>query len=160
MNIFASDRDPRIAAHNLDDKRVIKMIAESCQLLATAIHITTGETTPIRPTHINHPVNIWARATRSNYRWLFCHACALMHEKRQRWPGNKPHVYEQYISYFRRYAKTMPIGDLQPFANCAANKKLGIDYHHINNPVIAYRLYLADRWETDKRPPRWYGVEK
>lgn len=38
MNIFATDPCPIKSAQFLDDKRVIKMILESAQMLCTALH--------------------------------------------------------------------------------------------------------------------------
>lgn len=35
MNIFASDACPTKAARNLDDKRVVKMVLESAQIICT-----------------------------------------------------------------------------------------------------------------------------
>lgn len=158
MNIFITDPCPVQSAKNLDDKRVIKMIAESVQLLSTALfyHGVDASLLPVKPTHPNHPVNVWLRSTRENYRWLLRHTVALMHEKRRRFPANKPHIYERHIKFFRRMAVTLPAFALTPFANAAANKSLGVDYTHIDSVFTAYQLYLADRWDTDKKPPTWY----
>lgn len=160
MNIFVTDTDPVISAKNLDDKRVIKMIAESAQLLATALYCNGIMDTPIKPTHINHPVAIWTRTTKQNYHWLLRHFVALCHEKRRRYPENKPHIYEQYIIYLRKNADVLPNFILTPFVNCAANKELNISYKHLTNTHKAYMLYLNDRWDTDKRVPTWYRIEK
>ena len=159
MNIFITDPSPILSAKNLDDKRAIKMICESFQLLATAL-AERGIETPIRPTHRNHPVAIWTRSTRENYMWVLRHAVALCREKRLRYPENKPHQYEQLISFFRANAKSLPSFCLTPFTNCAANKEKGISYKHINDTFLAYQLYLNDRWETDARQPTWYGQTK
>ncbi|AFH21030.1 DNA binding protein [Cronobacter phage CR9] len=158
MNIFITDKSPVLSAKNLDDKRVIKMIAESVQMLSTALHChgVDASLLPVKPTHANHPSNLWVRATRQNYKWLLRHAVALMHEKRRRYPGNKPHIYEAHIKFFRAMSKHIPAFCLTPFANVAANKSLDIDYTHLPCVFTAYRLYLADRWETDKKAPTWY----
>lgn len=155
MNIFVTSKNPRVCARNLDDKRVVKMINESFQLMATAL-AERGIVTPIRPTHRHHPVAIWSRSTRENYNWLLRHAIALCHEKRRRYPDNKPHEYEKLISFFRSHAKVLPSFKLTAFVNCAANKEKGIDYKHIDDVFLAYQLYLNDRWETDARTPTWY----
>lgn len=162
MNIFITDPCAIQCAKNLDDKRVIKMIAESVQMLSTALHYHGVDSSllPVKPTHPNHPSNVWLRSTRENYKWLLRHTVALMHEKRRRFPNNKPHIYEQHIAFFRRMAATLPTFTLTNFANVAANKKLGIDYTHIHCVFTAYQLYLASRWECDSVPPKWYRVEK
>lgn len=162
MNIFITDKSPIVSAKNLDDKRVVKMIAESVQMLSTALyyHGVDASLLPVKPTHHNHPSNVWLRSTRQNYRWLVRHAVALMHEKRRRYPDNKPHIYEQHIEFFRSMSVKIPSLWLTDFANVAANKSLGIDYTHIDCVFTAYSLYLSDRWETDKTTPKWYGIEK
>ncbi len=49
MNIFVSDENPEKAAKNLDDKRVIKMILESTQLLCTAVNIHNDRYNSLQP---------------------------------------------------------------------------------------------------------------
>lgn len=160
MNIFVTDNCPVKSARYLDDKRVIKMISESCQMLATALHHHGIKDVPIKSTHVNHPANVWARSTQQNYKWLLRHAIALMHEKRRRYPENKHHQYEQHINYFRENAKHLPNFVQTPFVNCAANQELNIDYKHISDVNLAYQLYLNDRWDNDKRTPTWYRVSR
>lgn len=156
MNIFVTDKCPIKSAKFLDDKRVVKMCSESVQILSTVLHLKGVENTPVKPTHSGHPVVKWALATQQNYKWLLRHTVALMHEKRRRYPNNKPHLYEQHIKYLRDNAKVLPKFMLTKFENCAANKDLGISYKHINDVTLAYQLYLNDRWDTDKKQPTWY----
>ena len=49
----------------------------------------------------------------------------------------------------------MPDKSLTVFANCAARQDMGINYKHVEDVPTAYRLYLIDRWERDKRIPKW-----
>jgi hypothetical protein len=76
MNIFATYSNAHDSAFALDDKRAIKMILESAQLMSTAIHLCGGKA-PYKATHPNHPVSIWARQTNTNYWWLLEHYQAL-----------------------------------------------------------------------------------
>lgn len=154
MNIFVTDSNPVIAAQNLDDKRVIKMILESAQMLSTAIN-EHGGTGPYRTTHKNHPCNIWARATRSNYKWLFEHFEALCAEYTSRY--GKTHKCSQIGSELFKMAYLIPDGPLTDFANCAAHSGFGLSYKHLSDVTMAYKLYLKDRFGTDKRKPTWYG---
>lgn len=39
MNIFATDVSPVACAKALDDKRVVKMVLETAQMLSTAMHM-------------------------------------------------------------------------------------------------------------------------
>jgi hypothetical protein len=65
-----------------------------------------------------------------------------------------------YINEFRIGAKYIPNGNLTPFANCAANKSIGVSYKHIKDTTLAYQLYLNDRWDNDKRNPTWYKIAR
>jgi len=55
----------------------------------------------------------------------------------------------------RRLLRETPI--LSPFANCARNKSLGIDFTTITNVHDAYKNYLCERWKNDKLTPVWKG---
>lgn len=154
MNIFATSKCPVESAKFLDDKRVVKMCLETAQILATAINEHGGEAT-YKSTHRNHPAVVWARATLQNYLWTFAHYIALCEEYYSRF--DKVHKCESYKNEFFNGARCIPLGELTPFVNCAANKSKGVSYKHVEDVHEAYRLYLADRWETDVREPRWFG---
>lgn len=162
MNIFVTSECPIQSAKFLDDRRVIKMCAESVQMLATACRLkgVPQEKLPCKPTHANHPSNVWARSSRSNYLWLLDHTKALMNEKLARYPNRPPHVYQAQLAIFEDAACLFGDIGLTKFANCAANASLGISYKHIDDITMAYQLYLNDRWDTDKREPNWYGENR
>lgn len=157
MNIFVTTDCPVLAAKYLDDKRVVKMVLESAQMLCTAITEHGGDA-PYKPTHKNHPCNVWARKTRANYNWLLEHFIALSDEYTNRY--NKVHKSFNLLPQLKSGALVIPEGDLTPFANCAAHADLGISYKHVKDTHTAYQLYLNDRWDTDKRTPTWYGVKR
>lgn len=155
MNIFVSDPDPIVCARNLDDKRVIKMTLESAQLLCTALHEhNAGNLAKYKPTHKNHPCNIWCRESRENYIWLLRHFEALAQEYSFR-TGKQHKSYRELYPDLVNGIQKIPLLKLTPFANCAARKDMNIDYKRMNDVHQAYRLYLADRWANDKRPPKW-----
>lgn len=93
MNIFALDKDVKLAARYHCNKHVIKMILEQCQLLSTAHRLLDGKMEIQKSktnrnvkrwvlpnsehdgfvysaTHINHPSAVWARDNIANYVWL------------------------------------------------------------------------------------------
>jgi hypothetical protein len=146
MNIFVSSPDPEISAAVLDNKRVVKMVLETCQLLSTAIN-ESGGIGPYKSTHINHPCSIWARSSRENYRWLFLHFIALIKEYRKRY--KKIHKCQTYISELYSGGNTyIKPGKLTEFVNCTVFKdKLNV--HE------AYCNYLDLKWKTDNRTPVW-----
>lgn len=146
MNIFVTDLDPRQSAQYLDDKRCVKMILESAQLLSTTMW-ELGYEGPYKATHRNHPSAIWARQTIKNYSWLVDHFIALCNEYTARY--GKVHKCEQYAYLFREFTFKVPLGPLTPFPNCTT-------YKGLDDTLLAYKLYLNDKWDTDKRIPTRY----
>jgi len=69
MNLFYLARSRKRCARFHCNKHVVKMILETAQLLCTALWVN-GQEAPYRKTHVNHPCAIWARANKSNFRWL------------------------------------------------------------------------------------------
>ena len=162
MNIFTTSPCPVQSAKALDDKRIVKMCSESVQLLVTALH-TNGvplSDLPCKPTHQNHPCNIWTRSSRSNYLWLVEHTAALMAEKLARYPNRAAHVYQQHLAKLKQYASVIGDIGLTKFVNCAANESLGINYKHVANVHEAYQLYLNHRWQYTDKNATWYGAGK
>jgi hypothetical protein len=155
VNIFVTSDCPVECAKNLDDKRVVKMVLETAQMLCTALNLA-NQKTPYKSTHANHPSNMWARSTRSNWVWLWNHGVALCSEYTSRY--GRVHKCESVIKSLFKLKAFIPEGPLTPFANCAANKSIGVDYKHVKNTTLAYQLYLNDRWKADKRKPTWYGI--
>lgn len=107
VNIFYIHTDPIIAAQQMVDRHVVKMILETAQLLSTAHRVLDGrmvvvpnengrkmkrwvlsddrETKLYVATHINHPSAIWCRETSANYQWLYWHFVALLDEYTHRY---------------------------------------------------------------------------
>ena len=54
MNIFVVDEDPEIAARQLCDKHVVKMILESAQMLCTVALEHGYEGAPYKKAHPKH----------------------------------------------------------------------------------------------------------
>jgi hypothetical protein len=146
MNIFVTSNDPVKSAKHLDNKRVIKMILESAQILSTTINLTSGITAPYKSTHINHPCSIWARESRANYIWLCDHMSALCTEYTRRY--GKVHKSQQYLTYFYKCAKHIPQKGFSDFVNCT-------DFKDEPNIFRAYKLHLINKWRNDKRKPSW-----
>lgn len=162
MNIFCTSSSPVESAQFLDDKRVVKMVLESAQLLSTALMIRDPEfygnhSQLYKPTHSKHPCTIWAACSDDNLFWLYEHYLALMDEYSFRYDKNHKCAELQWIfeKYFRDigYVYRAP----EEFVNCARNNSAGIDCTEMEDTHEAYREYLSLRWETDKRKPTWRG---
>lgn len=89
MNIFAVNEDPRLAALELPDKLVPKMIVESAQMLSTAHRVLDGDAGAdakglYKKAYENHPSCVWVRQDAMNYWWLWMHALTLCEEYKWR----------------------------------------------------------------------------
>lgn len=145
MNIFVTSECPAASAQYLDDKRVIKMILESAQILSTVIH-QRGGVGPYKPTHQNHPCTVWAGENQGNYLWLYAHFVSLCNQYYIRYMSI--HKCSQYSRLFRESIELLPEGELTEFVNCTTYKEM---------PTFeAYEKYLEDKWAIDKRKPTWY----
>jgi hypothetical protein len=130
------------------------MVLESAQLLSTALRVNGYVGSDIyKIAYLNHPSNKWARATRGNFKWLLEHFRALCDEYNRR-TGNI-HASSKLLPVFEANVHLIPEGEQMPFSNNARNLTKGVDFTHETNTIIAYQLYLAQRWEGDKREPKW-----
>ena len=159
MNIFATDYNPVQCALWLDDKRVVKMCLETAQMLSTGVHVHGGDTSGIyKPTHVNHPSNVWARETQGNYEWLCKHGIALCQVYKAVY--YKEHKCLPIINRCLKLITYIPKGGLTEFANCAANKEFNLSFKQEKDTTKAYKLYLEQRWSLDTRKPTWFGRPK
>lgn len=144
MNIFVTSRDPSIAPQHLDDKRLNKMILESCQILSTVMHLK-GKKGPYKSTHQNHPCVKWVNENDNNFSWLklyFFYAC-----QEYTYRFKKPHkCYSHYAIFvdFNGVSYRRPM----TFVNCTPFKQEP-------DVVRAYKMCLVDKWYNDIRPPKW-----
>ena len=160
MNIFVVHENPVIAAHQLCDKHVVKMIVEGCQMLST-IHRMCGSHVVYAPVELykasfhNHPCTIWARKTTANYFWLANHTNELSLEYTRRY--GKTHLSHSMTKWFIHHAPLqVPFGDLTPFAQAMP------DQYKCNDGVTAYRNYYIfeksrfAKWKFTE-VPKWYS---
>ncbi len=153
MQLFILSEQAEEAATLLDDKRTVKMVTETAQIISSALWLT-GQTGFYKLTHANHPIVKWAAADTRNLAWAVRYFKAICEEYTRRY--GRQHKCEQYLSLLTNWLTTeyqQPI----KFYNLAANRELGIDYTDYPVVTIAYQLYLNDRWDTDKREPKFYG---
>jgi len=152
MNIFVLSEDPAEAAQMQCDKHVVKMILESGQMLCAAHEPGIA---PWKRTHYNHPCTIWARTTKSNYRWLAVHGLELCAEYTRRY--KKRHASEDVLMWCaKNIPESIPEGALTPFVVAIKNPN-----YHKENVVNSYReYYLKDKIRFAKwnycNPPKWW----
>jgi hypothetical protein len=175
MNIFYINENPIIAAQQMVDRHVVKMILESCQLLSTAHRMLDGtpyvgktktnrnvkrwklldarEPVVYQATHINHPSAIWCRTSVQNYNWLVEHMYALMDEYTYRY--NKKHKCMGVAYYLQSPPKNLQEYDQTPII-CAMDKQYIISDDPLTNYRNYYKIGKKDLHTWTKRtPPEW-----
>lgn len=151
MNIFVVSSDPVECAICLDDKRLIKMIVESAQMLSTAV-ARYGVKAPYRATHINHPCTLWSGDSKANYEWHIALLKSMGDEYTRRFSKDHKSIVDCFAS-LKEKASFIPEGKLTPFKNCSMFK----DIEEVHE---AYRVTLIEKWKRDKRPPKWTNASK
>jgi hypothetical protein len=157
MNIFALDRNPRIAAQCHCDVHVRKMTVESAQILCTVNHLYgTYDNIPYKSTHVHHPCVKWACESQQNYNWLCELGIGLAKEFTFRF--GRFHKTESVL-YWCRHHNPCPfnrtLGTSQHFALCMPERWRGED------GVSSYRRYYAAekadiaKWTKRSKPPWW-----
>lgn len=170
MNIFFLDRDPLVAANDLDNTRVPKMIVESAQMLAncfsnnalSAQHCPRTQKGNVRKhSYYNHPCSKWVRASQDHFVWLILHASELCKVKEDRWPEKGSHFTKDFILWCYdniQFAQFEGEGWVDP-PQCMPDKYKGDD------TVQAYRRYYigekleGSKWTNSIIPP-WIETMK
>jgi hypothetical protein len=151
VNIFATDKNPIIAAQNLCDSHVIKMVLESAQMMCTYLN-ENGVQTSYRSTHKNHPCSLWLKESSLNRSWLFEHYYALLQEFRMR--RDKRHKCTDLLGLF--YANFHYDDALDVLLNSRLNFALAMpNQYRSSDPIESYRNYYISKQYTMKVPMRW-----
>lgn len=152
MNIFVVANDPVVAASQLCDKHLGKMLLESAQMLCSAF--PEGEA-PYKRAHFNHPCTIWCRSSVSNYEWLCKHAMELAAQFAVRY--GKRHKSEDVMKWLtENIPSSLPDVGLTTFAQAMP------DQYKQADPVEAYRkFYVFEKsrfafWQDSSRIPEWF----
>jgi hypothetical protein len=153
MNIFRLHDDPVLAAAMAIDKHVVKMPLETCQLLHTALaQCGFGAEWLYKPFNPKHPSCLWARESRTNFKWLVQHGKALCAEYTKRY--GKHHKCYPLIDRAECESMLIPNGPETPFRLAMP------DQFRTNDAVHSYRLYYAGakfrfaKWKTNE--PYWW----
>lgn len=133
MNIFYLCYQQSHCAEMLCDKHVVKMILEYAQLLSTAHFVLDKSNVGYKPTHINHPCAIWARAGLGNYMWLFKMFIAALDEYTYRY--SKIHKSSELIAVLQN-----PPDNIRIKAFVEPPQAMPIEYKS-SSTIIAYQNY-------------------
>lgn len=184
MNIFILSHEKDPVTHHLTnaayhcDKHVIKMIAESTQMLVTAVfntdlvqYETLKYTAPCKPLGISfqkHPCTQWVMADIRNIHYLNQLALSLVAEHLYRYPTARPHIYSLWLKRLRDaledngcfYNRT-PIPE--NFAVAVKDEELrSTDCPHGTAVEIYRSYYIEDKknfasWKR-RGTPYWYST--
>ncbi|USV40979.1 pyrimidine dimer DNA glycosylase/endonuclease [Xanthomonas phage BUDD] len=151
MNIFVTHMSPVLAARNLDNLRLNKMVVETAQLLCTAHHLKKGSRAKViyKPTHQNHPCAVWVRESFGNYNWAYRHFAALAAEFESR-NGKVHKTWADLKDVLEKVPKGITNVARTPFPNCTPHKDMEL--------IEAYRLTMTEKWQADVeagRTPKW-----
>ena len=181
MNIFYLNPDPKVCAEMHLDKHVVKMIIEYAQLMSTAHRVLDGEKyidktannrniqrwrmkneiiehSLMKASHVNHPSNIWVRASKQNYMWLYQMWTHLLAEYTHRYGKN--HACEKYAKYL-----CMPPENIADIPFTEPTPAMPDIYKVTNDSIRSYQnYYIHDKsrfanWKN-REIPEWfsYGV--
>jgi hypothetical protein len=177
MNIFYVDSDPEVAARNMVDRHVVKMILETAQLLSTAHRVIDGEeyvgqsqsgrkakrwrlsgnadNIMYAATHINHPSAVWVRENSANYDWLYNHLLALGREYTYRY-GRTHLTIDKLKDILKDTPENIEQSKVMTTMPSCMDKQYIVDL----DPIVNYRNYYnygkTDllRW-SNRPPPKW-----
>ena len=161
MNIFYLDTDPKLAAQYHCDKHCSKMLIEYAQLMSSAHRETNSPHADLcyKTTHINHPSNIWTRASQDHYTWLWDCWHSLSNEFYKR--RGKYHASWVKLGHILCYN---PPG--LPCAGFTQPPQCMPECYHQEDAVEAYRDYYRHekskfaQWNWGTPAPDWYSVPK
>ena len=154
MNIFATSSSPKACAWMLDDRRLVKMVLETCQLLSSAVWLNGGEG-PYKLTHKGHPCTLWVAECTGNYRWTYNLFMELAREYRRRY-DREHKSWHEHSEVLDKSIVLLPCAEMTPFADCSNVD--GVQDIHWKYRECLRRKWMADgdraRW-THALPPHW-----
>ena len=176
MNIFYLNYNPTICAQEHCDKHVVKMIVEYAQLLSTAHRVLDGigyvelteknrkvkrfkldeprESNLYKACHINHPSAIWARSSKSHYKWLYelFEQCCIEYTRRY----GKFHATESLRAYLKHPPSNLAdMGWSDPPPAMPDKSKETDTIQSYRNYYIGDKVSFA-KWKSPSTIPEWF----
>lgn len=174
MNIFVLNTCPVLAAQDLCDEHISKMLVESCQLLATCFTLEqlasndcprTINNTVRKHYNPNNRFAKWVKSSKANMQWLITHTKAMEKERLER--SFSPHYSYSFVEWVEQNIDkcSVPDGYLTPFiAGIPENAKCRkVPHFNTLDVVTQYRLYyIYDKpFATWKRiEPEWFRISQ
>jgi hypothetical protein len=190
MNIFilSEQTDPRLHhCQNAEfhcDKHVVKMIAESTQMLVTAFPrmvshyvpdslvnslVNNMPCNPLGTSMSKHPCMEWVKKDILHFNYLALLAWQLCCEHQYRYPLSPQHAYSQWLEDLVILLESKGLGYDCPipthFAVAVKDEKLrSVETSHIKALDIYRRYYFKDKqgfasWKKRQKPVWWILLE-
>jgi hypothetical protein len=161
MNIFYTNENPIICASEHCGIHVNKMIIEYAQMLSTCHFVIDDKMIGVKPTHINHPCNVWLRESDGNYEYvydLFVNLISIYHSKTR-----KSHGLSHLCGILKRpplYIKIVPMTepprcmpDEFKVDSVQESYKKYLNFKYKNWTTRTDKKRLSVSWCCDK--PKW-----
>lgn len=155
MNIFVTNESPVIAAQDMCDKHLIKMILETAQILSTVckeVYDYEGDAL-YKSCYVKHPATLWAGQSYTNFCWLLEHGLALCHEYYFRF--QKHHKSETVLDEVIKYMSDTIFTWSGVTNSTPEFVQIMPDEFKKTNTCIAYQNYLLNKFENNKPKPKW-----
>jgi hypothetical protein len=162
MNIFYLDEDPFRAAECMIDKHVVKMRAESIQMIASVhkkygVDLSTewprnSTGNPYKGGFDNHPCTKWAGATSANYNWLLAHLSGLEAEYDYRYCNKNTQtsvVLKYLVDTHHKFITKLPQSNSITYPQLAMPLIYYTPWEN-PDPVLSYRAYYNGEKKQDK----------
>lgn len=151
MNIFMTSPDPKACAVMMDDRRLIKMVLETAQLLSTAFRLQDkGDDWAYKQTHRNHPCAVWCRDKLANMRWLGSHGIHLANEYGRRF--GRRHKSLSVILQALARADELEYPETGARFDCSGQ--------YVGDVFANYRACMVAKWEADGLLARWTNATR
>ena len=151
MNIFMTSPDPKACAVVMDDRRLIKMVLETAQLLSSVYRLSVVlDNWAYKLTHRNHPCAVWARDSRANFDWLVAHGIELANEYANRY--GRRHRSLAVILHCRDKADQLTFPDTGYRFDCSGQT--------VGNVFANYQACMIAKWQDDGPLARWTNAER
>lgn len=156
VNIFVTDLDPKIAAINLCDIHVPKMILESTQMLSNAFHKNHPDIAPCSRSYVNHPCSKWVLEAKGNFLWLLEHLIEMNAEYTKRF--KKIHAWDSKVKFL---SSNYNILDFDTLYMTPHVQVMPLIYRGPDT-VEAYRKYIRlgksfVKWNHGTPAPSWFS---
>jgi hypothetical protein len=157
MNIFVLSYNQQECAQYHNNKHCVKQVLETTQILNNALCINNPtKTFPYKPTHLKHPVSLWAAESNCNFEWLLRLGYALCEEYTFRYGKTHKCLCVMFELACSEYRYSLPQKSMTPFRLCMP------DAYKVSDAVQSYRnYYMGEKrgmavWGGKREVPEWW----